>query len=306
MSRLSVCIPARNEPFLHRTIEEAFGKAWGDVEVVVLLDGAAPVEPIVEREGLVVLENLNAVGLGAGTRQMAERATGEYMLKLDAHCLLADGYDQALKEVCGERDLVVPARYQLKDATWTRGYGPIHYLYVTYPWIGEPQFGAGLHGKKWQGPDGLGTDYFWPERAWKDRHPTDEIIAFQGSAYCMHRERFLALGGVDDRYMLWQESQCIGMKVWQSGGRCLRAKHTWYAHLHKGSRHGRGYWIRKRKMHEANLYSADYWMNDRWEHPLKERGTRWVVEHFWPIPGWPEDWDDPHWQKDFTYPKGAA
>ena len=307
MSSVSVIIPARNEPFLNKTIKGALKRATGDVEVVVVLDGDPPAKPIPPWRNVRVVEHGAPKGLGAATWSGANVAQGDYIMKLDAHCLLARGYDEALTEHCDYRDLLVPARYQLKDKGWRRGYGPIHYLFLTYPWLQEPQFGVGLHGKKWQCEDGLGKravgrEYFWPERAWKERAPLDEIMAFQGSCYFMHRDRFLELGGVDRRCWLWGESLNIGLKTFCAGGQMRRDKSTWYAHLHKGRRHGRGYYVQKRKMQAINLWSADYWMNDRWQHPLKERGMVEFVAQFWPIPGWPEDWDDPHYQESFVYP----
>ena len=307
MPAVSVLIPARNEKFLNKTIKCVLQSAAGEVEVIVLLDGAPPVKPIPEWNGVRVLENEGAQGIGAASWKMAHEARGKFIMKLDAHCLLADGWDTTLAEHCEYKDLLVPARYQLKDDGWRRGYGPIHYLFLTYPWLQEPQFGAGMHGKKWQSEDGLakravGRQYFWPEREWKDRYPLDDIMAFQGSCWFMHRDRFIELGGVDRKAILWGESINIGMKVFMSGGRCLRDKSTWYAHLHKGRKHGRGYWMDKKFMQKINLWTADYWMNDKWEHPLKERGIREFVEYFWPIPGWPDDWDNPEYQDSFVYP----
>ena len=304
---ISVLIPARNEKFLNKTIKSVLKSATGEVEVLVLLDGAPPAKPIPDWKRVRVFENEKAGGIGAASWQLAQEARGKFIMKLDAHCLLEKGWDKTLAAHCDYRDLLVPARYQLKDVGWKRGYGPIHYLFLTYPWIQEPQFGAGLHGKKWQSEDGLakravGRQYFWPERAWKDRAPLDDIMAFQGSCWFMHRDRFLELGGVDKHCILWGESLQVTFKTWLSGGRCLRDKSTWYAHLHKGRRHGRGYWMDKRFMQRINLWSADYWMNDRWEHPLKERTMHDFVDHFWPIPGWPEDWDNQKYQDEFVYP----
>lgn len=307
MPKVSVLIPSRNEKFLNKTIKCVLQSASGEVDVIVLLDGAPPAKPIPDWKRVTVLENEKAQGIGAASWKMAHATDAEYIMKLDAHCLLAEGWDETLIEHCDYLDLLVPARYQLKDEGWKRGYGPIHYLYLTYPWLQEPQFGAGMHGKKWQCEDGLGKravgkHYFWPEREWADRQPLDEIMAFQGSCWFMHRDRFLELDGVDRRAILWGEAINIGMKVFESGGRCMRDKSTWYAHLHKGKKHGRGYWMDKTFMQRINLWTADYWMGDKWEHPLRVRGIHEFAEHFWPLPGWPEDWDDPHYKEDFHYP----
>jgi GT2 family glycosyltransferase len=222
-------------------------------------------------------------------------------MKLDAHCLLAEGYDEVLKAECAPNWLLVPSRYQLKDEGLRRGYGPIDYLYLTYPWLEEPQFGGGMHGKKWLGENGLEGDYFYREK--RDKHILiDDMMTCQGSLFFMRRDYFLRLGGVERRYFLTQEAPSIGMKVWENGGRCAICKKTWYAHLHKGARHGRGYNISRRQQIEDNFYSADYWMHDRWRSRKRKRGFSWWVDHFWPSPGWPEDWDNPKYQESFIYP----
>ncbi len=297
MSKVSVCIPSRNEPFLQRTVDDVLAKARGDIECVVMLDGVEV--PVKEDPRVVVLHNAEPVGIGAAMMQMAQAAKGKYIMKLDAHCLLAEGYDEVLKADCDYDWLVVPGRYQLKDEKWVRGYGPIHYLYVTYPWLCEPQFGCGMHGKKWLGENGLEGEYFWREH--RDKAILlDDIITFQGSCYFMHKDRFIELGGVGDRFKLHQEATTLGMKVWESGGRCVRNKKTWYAHLHKGKKHGRGYFIAKQYSLDSNWIAADTWMNDRW--PDRVRGIHWFAEHFWPIPGWPNDWDNSQYQAKMKWP----
>jgi glycosyltransferase involved in cell wall biosynthesis len=301
MTKLSVCIPSRNELYLQRTIDEVLNKAAGDVEVIVVLDGAPPVEPLREDSRVRVIYNEIAKGIGWASWDAAQIATGEYLMKLDAHCLLAEGYDEVLKAECAPDWLLVPSRYQLKEEGWNCGYGPIEYLYMTYPWLEEPQFGGGFHGKKWLGENGLEGHYFFREN--RDKGILiDDMMAFQGSMFFMHRANFLRLGGVDRRYWLTQEAPSIGMKVWESGGRCAICKKTWYAHLHKGQAHGRGYPMSKRQQIGDNYYSADYWMHDRWHSRKFKRGIYWWVDHFWPIPGWPEDWDDPKYEKAFLYP----
>ena len=300
MAKLSVLIPSRNEPFLNRTVDEVLDQATGDVQCVIMLDGAPAVEPLRDDPRILVMTNEKARGIGAVMMQMAQAAAGKYIMKLDAHCALAKGYDEALQADCDYDWLVVPGRYQLKDdVKWTRGYGPICYLYMTYPWLCEPQFGCGMHGKKWLGENGLEGRYFFREK--RDRDILiDDIITFQGSCYVMHRDRFIELGGVGDRYKLHQEATSIGMKVWLSGGRCVRNKKTWYAHLHKGRKHGRGYFVSKRYCMDSNRMATEYWMYNQW--PERVRDISWFVEHFWPIPGWPEDWDAEHYGRDFEWP----
>jgi len=301
MAKVSVLIPARNEPFLQKTIDEVFAQATGEVECIVMLDGMPAVTPLREDPRLIVLQNSKPKGIAWASWDMAQVAEGKYIMKLDSHCALGLGYDEALQADCEDDWLVVPSRYQLLDETWTCGYGPIDYLYFTYPWISEPMYGSGLHGKKWIGESGLEGSYFWKEQ--QLRHLLiDDLMTFQGSLFFMNRAQFLKLDGVDRRYTLWQEATSIGMKVWMSGGRCIRNKKTWYAHLHKGQRHGRGYRVGKAQANRDAYHSADMWMNDRWEGNVPGRNIHWFVDHFWPIPGWPEDWNNPKYQANSLYP----
>ncbi len=83
------------------------------------------------------------------------------------------------------------------------------------------------------------------------------------------------------------EPQEVGLKTWLGGGKQVRNKKTWYAHLHKGSQWGRGYHVSKSELERGNRYSVDYWMNNRW--PNRTHDIEWLIERFWPVPTWPED-----------------
>lgn len=300
MAKVSVLIPARNEPFLQQTIDDVLAKAGGEVEVLVQLDGYWPDPPLKDHPNLILVHSSTPLGNVVGINRLANIATGRYIMKLDAHCMVSGGFDLALQADLDYEWLAVPSRYQLLADTWERGRGPIDYLYVTFPWLAEPQFGAGFHGKKWLGETGLSGDYFWLEK--KRRHILiDDIMSFQGSCWFIHRQRFLDLGGYDVFFYHFQEPQAIGMKVWLSeGGRCIRNKKCWYAHLHKGQKYGRGYRLSKRQAIEEEIYSADFWMNNRW--PGRARDMEWFVNHFWPIPGWPDDWQNKRYEKEFVHP----
>ncbi len=203
---------------------------------------------------------------------------------------LQEAASTMLKENCDENWLAVPSRYALNAQKWMDSdprpfkYGPIEYLYLTYPFHLDNQFGFGFHGKKWCGAYGQGDGYYWKEKNMKGVM-LDNIISFQGSCWFMGRENFYRVGGMQyEGYYEHQEAQEIGFKVWTSGGRCIVNKKTWYAHLHKGPEFGRGYHMLKHHQMESNIYATKVWMN----HP----GMRAVVDRFWPLDYWPEDWDD--------------
>ena len=78
------------------------------------------------------------------------------------------------------------------------------------------------------------------------------------------------------------------MKTWLGGGSVKVTKRTWYAHLHKGKRYGRGYYISRRSWNAGLAYSSDYWLKDRW--PGRLHNFEWLIDRFWSVPTWPDDW----------------
>ena len=80
-------------------------------------------------------------------------------------------------------------------------------------------------------------------------------------------------------------------------------KKTWYAHMHKGSQ-GRGYFLNVKHMKKQRVFHIDYWMHDRW--PKAARKMEWLVDLFWPIPTWPEDWQDPKYEQEYLIENGLV
>jgi glycosyltransferase involved in cell wall biosynthesis len=302
---LSAIIPSRNAPswpFLQRTVDDLFNKAAEEVEVIVILDGFRPDPPLKEQKNLTVVFHPEAQGMRQGINLGASIAKGKYIMKVDDHCMFDAGYDKALKENCDDNWLAVPSRFALHGEQWLEGkerpfkYGPVEYLYLTFPYNLDDQFGFGFHGKKWRGEYGLTGGYYAREKKRKDIR-IDDMLSFQGSCWFMHRKRFFENGCMQtEGYFQHQEAQEMCFKVWLSdGGRCVINKKTWYAHLHKGSDYGRGYHMLKHHQIKSNIYSADTWMNNKWSG--QTRPMKYVIDKFWPLEAWPEDWDNPkHWE----------
>lgn len=274
MSKVSVLIPARNEPYLSRTVEECLSKAYGDVEVVVTLDGCdADLKP--DRR-LKVIRKLQPEGMRAAINSAAAVATGDFLFKLDAHCLLSEGYDEALQSECDSDWIVVPRRYRLDVDKWCIREDkpdPVDYHYLSYPYNDK---NPGLHGTEWKER----------ARARKDI-PLDDEMSSQGSAYFMSRRHWDRLDGLDAAGygQFIQEFQEIGMKTWLGGGEVKVNKSVFYAHWHKPSR---GYSLSKYEALAGTKYSTEYWMGNKW--PARKYNLSWLIAKFWPVPTWPEDW----------------
>jgi len=278
MAKVSIIIPSRNEQFMPKTVEDIFAKATGEIEVIVIKDGLCHT-PLPNKPNLEVFDFIHPLGMRHAINFAAKEATGKYLLKCDAHCMFAEGFDEALQADCDGDWLVVPRRMKLDAETWTIR-DPQHmvdYEYLSYPY--EKPDEIGMHGRQ------------WPERARERKDiQIDDDMSFQGSCWFMPRDYFWKLGPMQEEGYgtFMQEPQELGLKVWLGGGRQVRNKKTWYCHLHKGKQYGRGYSLEGQNRKEAQEWCAKYWLADSW--PGQVHKFEWLIDKFWPIPTWPEDW----------------
>lgn len=292
MSRVSVVIPSRRERFLQRTIDDLFAKARGEIEVIAVLDGYWPDPPLKERNNLVILHLGTQSGMRSGINSAMGIATGEWLMKLDGHCMLDEGFDVKLQADCDKDWIVIPRRYSLDPEEWKildNNKPPVDYHYLSYPFERPDDPACGLHGN------------VWFERAKERKHLViDDEMSSQGSCYFMHKSYWPKIGPLDiaNYGTFAQEFQEVGLKCWLGGGQVKINKGTWYAHLHKGKKYGTGYgfsntkweeWARDNK--KAHDFVIDYWLNDRWEGRVHD--FTWLLDKFWPVPGWPEAWHQP-------------
>lgn len=283
MAKVSVIIPARNELFLSQTVNDILSKARGDIEVIAVLDGYWP-DPALREDGrLIQIHRGTAMGMRAAINAAAEIARGEYLLKCDAHCMFAEGFDEVLQADCDGDWIVIPRRYRLDAENWRireDNSAPVDYHFLSCPMTNKDGFS--MHGQ------------IWPERGRVRQGPAydiDETMSFQGSCWFMtarHFREFLGRMSEHGYGIFSQEPQEIGNKTWLGGGKVMVNKRTWYAHLHKGRKYGRMYHITKGEILPGHEYSARYWMNNCW--PERKYDIEWLVERFAPVPTWPENW----------------
>ena len=297
-NKLSILIPSCNEPFLQKTLDSIFEAAEEEIEVIVFLDRYWPTTPLKKDKRLTLIHCSSYVGMRPAINKAFKISTGKYIMKCDGHCFFDKGFDVKLKADCEENWLVVPARYSMDAEKWERKRDPIHHLFLTYPCGKDSQYGDGLHGRKWQGPHGLGKGFYHREKERADIL-IDDILTFQGSCYFMHRSLFENIGMLDtvNYGTSSQEAQELGFKVWLSGGRCVRNKKTWYAHMHRGKDMKRGFWLSKSTQRQSVNYSYLTWMNNKWEGQVRD--IKWLIDKFWPLDGWPEDWHTKEYVEGF-------
>ena len=303
---LSILIPARNEEFLKRTIEDILSNIEADTEIIVVLDGYETDLPTHPR--LKVIHNPESIGQRAATNQACRLSKAKYVMKTDAHCAFDKGFDrkmiEAFKEV-GDNITMIPvmrnlhafnwvceeghSRYQgpsgpckecngptKKDVVWIAKTNPQS---VSYCFDSEPHFQYfNLFKKR-------------PEYAkdFEDKKLT-ETMSIQGSCFMLTRDKYWELNICDESLGSWGSQGIeVAGKTWLSGGRVICSHKTWYAHMFRtqGGDFGFPYENPGKKVEHAKKTVRELFFDNKWDgqiYPLS-----WLLEKFWPVPGWSEE-----------------
>lgn len=285
MDKLSVIIPARNEVFLDKTVRTVLEAAAEPVEVIAVYDGYEPDPPLPEDPRLVVIRHNEARGQRQSINEAARIAMGKYIMKLDAHCSVAPGFDKVLKQDCKYEWTMVPRMYTLDVVNWK----PKLHKKTDYMYISGPEH------KKGDQPYGFRAMYYGKYggavgRRPRSDKPIDETMCCMGPGWFMWKDRFWELGGCDEGHGGWgQQGIEVALKAWLSGGALTVNKRTWFAHWFRGGgvpeglQKGFPYSISYRDQERARKYSRDLWLNNKWE--KQTRTIEWLVEKFRP-PTW--------------------
>jgi len=285
---VSIIIPARNEQFLQKTIDSIISAAKGDYEIIAGLDGYLPQPPLKEHPKLKFIYETESIGMRPIINEMINIAHGEFIMKADAHCLFSEGFDVVLSKNCEDNWIVIPRQYSLDPDNWTRNLNKpfVDYWYLSAPNTApEHELGSqnrGLHGTRW---------HEYKNRPGASEKQIDDTMSFQGSCWFMSKKHAENIGVMDQESYgnFAYEAVELGMKTWMSGGRVVVNKKAWFAHLHKGKRFGRGYFLSKRSVTMAAKYCIDTWMNNKW--PKSIHDMKWLVDKFAPVPTWENfDW----------------
>ena len=278
---VSIVIPSRNERFLQNTINDLLKNAEGEIEIITILDGYWPDPPITNDKRVILLHRGTSRGMRNGINSAVAIAKGEYILKIDAHCMVDRGYDTKLSNNCEKNWVVVPRRKRLDAENWCIqdvGKPDIDYMYLSY--FDDPaDFGGkGLNGKVW---DEKNRD------AELKKIEIDDLMSSQGSCWFMRKDYFYELDLMDEANYgtFWNEFQEIGLKCWLSGGRVIINKKTWYAHLHKGRTYGRGYHLDSNQLTKGATFTKN-WLTFKKAWDKQTLPLSWLIEKFMPMPTW--------------------
>lgn len=309
MRDLSVLIPARREEFLKNTVEDVLKNARANTEVIVVLDGEWPDPGLEQHPNLQVVYEPTSIGQRAATNLAARVSDARYVMKLDAHCAVAEGFDVELIKAAGElgRDVTQIARmYNLHVFNWKcQGCGSQSYqdaLPSGCPTCNKKGTTGGPFEKVivWQPRYNRCSDFmrfdhelhfqYWGDmkRRVNGDEPIVDLMSSVGAMFFIARDRFFEIGGLDEAHGSWgQFGTEIACKSWLSGGRHVVNRRTWFAHLFRT--HGGfsfPYGMPAGAQEYAQQYSRNLWWGNNW--PGQTRPLSWLVEKFAPVPGWHE------------------
>lgn len=272
---VTVIIPSRMERFLNQTIRDVLANATGEIEIICILDGYdLGIEQLVNdsRVKYLWLPHSDQMNKRIGINNAVKIARGEFVMALDAHCMVGRGFDEILARDCVDNMVMIPRRYKLDPESWCvvkDGSLPVDYEY----WM-KSEFDMGkLKPYRWDGRTIERKDIM-----------IDDTLTFQGSCWFMRKDYFQEMGFMKtEGYTGWgQEDVEIAMETWTNGGRVVVNKNTWYAHLYKGTKFGRMYRANQEQHARSRAFAFNYWCVDR-----KEK-FMFVLRRFSPIPNWGE------------------
>lgn len=307
MASLSLLIPARQEMFLLRTIQDALANLRGDTEILAVLDGAWADPPIPDDPRVHLIYHPESIGQRAATNEAARISRADFVAKFDAHCAFDEGFDVKLMQpyVDGElgRDVTtIPRMFNLHAFDWMCD-GCGHRTYQGPQPTACVQCQGASHHREivWKPRLNRGTDFarfdntlhFQYFSSYKHRAAAQgdlaDVMCHVGAGWMMRRDRYWELGGMDERHGSWgQMGVEVSCKSWLSGGRQVVNKRTWFSHLFR-TQPGFGfpYHMSERQAEAARQYSRKLWLENTWRGQV--RPLSWLLEKFWPVPDWTDE-----------------
>ena len=181
---LSILIPSRNEPYLDKTIEDIKEHAEGEIEILA--------------------EEDKGLGQRALTNKLARQAKGDYLMKLDAHCSLSQGFDLALLSEIDDKTILSPLLLPLDGQSWT------------------------INGKKQMAQFVFDSNFVMQHAEGN----VGETMVLQGSCWLITKKNYFDWNVCDESLGSWgMQSLELGIKAYLNGGVCKTTRNAYVGHL---------------------------------------------------------------------------
>ena len=317
MARLTVGIASRNEQFLLPTILDVLKHRRLDTEIIVVLDGAWPTEPIPDHPDVHLVYHPVSIGQRAAINETVRLSSAEFVMKLDAHCAVDEGFDAKMlaRYDSGELDRTVtsiPAQHRLhvynrvcKACGHVEGQGPMEVACAAcsatqsyeMQMVWKPRHTPST---SWVMDAALHFQYDTTDKCRLNRGVRD-VMTSLGACWVMTRDRWQELGGLDERIGSWgQVGAEVACKSWLSGGRHVVNTDTWFAHFFRVGGIGFPYPMNGSDQDKARKRMRRTWEANEW--PGQVKPLSWLVRKFQPV----HPKDGPKWPDQGPAPRGGV
>lgn len=306
MKDISILIPARSEEFLKNTVEDILAHKEADTEIIVGLDGVWSNPPLLQYPDVNVIYVPEAIGQRAMAQLCGKLSKAKYIMKVDAHCSFEQGFDRKMLEafkVSGDNTVMVPVMKNLHVYDWkcykcgkkvyqdVTPICPVDGSRMRKKIIWQPR--RGTHSVAYRF-DSEPHFQYWSDYTKRDEYKKmkeetglTESMSLQGSFFMCTREKYYELNVDDGNLGSWgHQGLTVACKFWLSGGKVMVNHNTWYAHCFrtKGDVFGFPYPQPGREVQKTKQRVKDLFYKDSF--PGQIYPLSWLIERFWPIPGW--------------------
>jgi hypothetical protein len=307
---LSIIIPARNELFLAKTVQDILDHKRGNTEILIGLDGQWSDPVIPQHRDVTIVYYPESIGQRAIANRCASISKAKYLMKCDAHCSFAEGFDTILMNDIQDNWAIVPTMRNLWAYDWKcvkcgkRTYqGPTPTKCFNEKcdgtkfvrkmvWIAKdkPQsnsycFDSTPHFQYF-------NDYTHrPEYVeMLEKTGLTETMSLQGSCFMLTREKWFELGVCDESWGSWGSQGIeVSFRIWASGGKVITDHRAYYAHMFRtqGGDFSFPYPLSGRQTEFAKKNARE--LIFKRDLPNQMHDLTWLLNKFWPVPGWSDD-----------------
>lgn len=291
---LSILMPSRNEIFTAKTIENVLANSSERCEIICVLDGQWPPEPIPQHPRVTVVYLPKSIGQRAATNVAARLSKAKYVMKLDSHCSLGQGFDEIMMADMQDDWVMVPTMYNLHAFDWVCPDG--HRRYQGPSGVckdcGKPTK-MDILWKAKPSPETTSMRFdrdlkfqYWGEYKKQQKGDLVETMSLLGACWMVTREKYWEWKICDENHGSWgQQGTEVACKGWMSGGAVMVTKKTWFAHMFRtqGGDFGFPYPISGGDVDRARKYSKDLWFGNKWDKAVHD--LDWLIKKFNP-PDW--------------------
>ena len=304
---LSIIIPARNEMFLAKTVEDILKNIKADTEIIVVADENWPDPPILQHERVNIIVPQRVLGQRGGANMACKLAKGKYVMKVDGHCSFDKGFDRKMIEGFKDDAVMVPVMRNLwafdwkcYDCGWKKYQGPTPKECLD---CGSKNIKRKMIWKGKERPQSVSycfdsTPHFQYFNEWKKtkkykeqlKTGFTETMSLQGSCFMCTKKLYEELNLCDEKLGNWGNQGIeVACKAWLSGHRVLVNHNTWYAHMFRtqGGDFSFPYENGGRAVQRTKQKTKDLFWNNKWD--KQTRPLSWLIEKFWPVRGWTEE-----------------